>query len=240
MKSPAPVSRWPGSGPQDADQLGPSDGAPARITTERGTAQAVVEIDDRLRPGHAALPDGSGLDLPRGRRHRTHRHRPEHPHRPRLARSHRRRPLAQARPGPRPAPSHPPDGRTAFHGSANRHRRRRGLRRTGQTHRPRHRLHALPGCRAAHARRGEGASAGTGLPARGGPAPAVRRRRRVGAGSTTRSGVRRRPSCGQPLAAAVGTVLQRQAVAGSGKRATRSVSRVFPGPRRCDGAAEDR
>ncbi|MFH9953789.1 molybdopterin dinucleotide binding domain-containing protein [Streptomyces roseolus] len=191
MKSPAPVSRWPGSGPQDADQLGPSDGAPARITTERGTAQAVVEIDDRLRPGHAALPDGSGLDLPRGRRHRTHRHRPEHPHRPRLARSHRRRPLAQARPGPRPAPSHPPDGRTAFHGSANRHRRRRGLRRTGQTHRPRHRLHALPGCRAAHARRGEGASAGTGLPARSTRNP----KEVLLVGGEDRAGPRRACSC---------------------------------------------
>ncbi|MEU2268132.1 molybdopterin-dependent oxidoreductase [Streptomyces olindensis] len=48
----------------DAEQLGLSDGALARITTHRGTAQAVVEIDDRLQPGHAALPNGFGLDLP--------------------------------------------------------------------------------------------------------------------------------------------------------------------------------
>ncbi|MGI5397331.1 molybdopterin dinucleotide binding domain-containing protein [Streptomyces sp. CA-251251] len=50
--------------PHDAEQLGLSDGAPAQITTSRGTAQALVEIDDRLQPGHAALPNGFGLDLP--------------------------------------------------------------------------------------------------------------------------------------------------------------------------------
>ncbi|WP_411101021.1 molybdopterin dinucleotide binding domain-containing protein [Streptomyces sp. x-45] len=50
--------------PHDAEQLGLSEGAPARITTNRGTAQALVEIDDRLQPGHAALPNGFGLDLP--------------------------------------------------------------------------------------------------------------------------------------------------------------------------------
>jgi hypothetical protein len=50
--------------PHDAEQLGLCDGALAQITTSRGTAQAVVEIDDRLQPGHAALPNGFGLDLP--------------------------------------------------------------------------------------------------------------------------------------------------------------------------------
>ncbi|MFI8951506.1 molybdopterin dinucleotide binding domain-containing protein [Streptomyces sp. NPDC053750] len=50
--------------PHDAQQLGLSEGTLARITTSRGTAQAVVEIDDRLQPGHAALPNGFGLDLP--------------------------------------------------------------------------------------------------------------------------------------------------------------------------------
>ncbi|MFJ3213699.1 MULTISPECIES: molybdopterin dinucleotide binding domain-containing protein [Streptomyces] len=50
--------------PHDTEQLGLSDGAPARITTTRGTAQTLVEIDDRLQPGHAALPNGFGLDLP--------------------------------------------------------------------------------------------------------------------------------------------------------------------------------
>jgi len=50
--------------PHDAEQLGLSDGAPAQITTSRGTAQTLVEIDDRVQPGHAALPNGFGLDLP--------------------------------------------------------------------------------------------------------------------------------------------------------------------------------
>ncbi|MCM1943295.1 molybdopterin-dependent oxidoreductase [Streptomyces sp. G3] len=50
--------------PHDAEQVGLSNGAPAQITTSRGTAQAIVEIDDRLQPGHAALPNGFGLDLP--------------------------------------------------------------------------------------------------------------------------------------------------------------------------------
>ena len=52
--------------PQDARRLDLSDGARARITTNRGTAQATVEVDDRLQPGHAALPNGFGLDLPSG------------------------------------------------------------------------------------------------------------------------------------------------------------------------------
>jgi anaerobic selenocysteine-containing dehydrogenase len=50
--------------PEDARRLGLDNGAPARITTSRGTARAIVEIDDRLQPGNAALPNGFGLDLP--------------------------------------------------------------------------------------------------------------------------------------------------------------------------------
>ncbi|MGW1729027.1 molybdopterin-dependent oxidoreductase [Streptomyces sp. NPDC002306] len=50
--------------PHDAEHLGLADGVPAQITTARGTAQAVVEIDDRMQAGHAALPNGFGLDLP--------------------------------------------------------------------------------------------------------------------------------------------------------------------------------
>lgn len=50
--------------PGDAERLGPPDGATAQITTSRGTARATVEVDDRLQPGHAALPNGFGLDLP--------------------------------------------------------------------------------------------------------------------------------------------------------------------------------
>jgi anaerobic selenocysteine-containing dehydrogenase len=50
--------------PGDAERLGLPDGATAQITTSRGTARATVEADDRLQPGHAALPNGFGLDLP--------------------------------------------------------------------------------------------------------------------------------------------------------------------------------
>jgi hypothetical protein len=42
----------------------PTAPSPIQITTTRGTAHAVVEIDDRLQPGHAALPNCLGLDLP--------------------------------------------------------------------------------------------------------------------------------------------------------------------------------
>jgi len=50
--------------PDDAGRLGLVDGDQARITTARGSAVSVVEVDDRLQRGHAALPNGFGLDLP--------------------------------------------------------------------------------------------------------------------------------------------------------------------------------
>ncbi len=50
--------------PDDAHRLGLTDGVPAQVTTRRGTARATVELDDRMQPGHAALPNGFGLDLP--------------------------------------------------------------------------------------------------------------------------------------------------------------------------------
>jgi anaerobic selenocysteine-containing dehydrogenase len=50
--------------PRDADRLGLADGAPAQVTTRSGSATATIEVDDRMRPGHAALPNGLGLDLP--------------------------------------------------------------------------------------------------------------------------------------------------------------------------------
>lgn len=34
----------------------------ARVITERGSALAAVEIDDRMQSGHAALPNGFGID----------------------------------------------------------------------------------------------------------------------------------------------------------------------------------
>ncbi|MFD0360019.1 molybdopterin-dependent oxidoreductase [Nocardia sp. GCM10030253] len=48
----------------DADRLGLATGDTATITTRRGTATATVEINDRMQPGHASLPNGFGLDLP--------------------------------------------------------------------------------------------------------------------------------------------------------------------------------
>ncbi|TQM57867.1 molybdopterin-dependent oxidoreductase [Humibacillus xanthopallidus] len=50
--------------PEDAHAWGLDEGGRARIYTRRGTAEATVEIDDRLQRGHAALPNGFGLDLP--------------------------------------------------------------------------------------------------------------------------------------------------------------------------------
>ncbi|WP_330255589.1 molybdopterin-dependent oxidoreductase [Nocardia sp. NBC_00565] len=54
--------------PDDAVSLGLTTGDHARITTRRGTAVAAVEINDRMQPGHASLPNGLGLDLPDGTR----------------------------------------------------------------------------------------------------------------------------------------------------------------------------
>lgn len=45
----------------DAARLGLADGAKARVTTERGSVVAVVEVTDTLQGGHASLPNGLGL-----------------------------------------------------------------------------------------------------------------------------------------------------------------------------------
>ena len=50
--------------PVDATSLGLVDGDPARVTTKRGTAVAVVEVTDTLQPGHASLPNGFGVGDP--------------------------------------------------------------------------------------------------------------------------------------------------------------------------------
>ena len=47
---------------EDAQALGLSDGCRARITTAAGSAEATVEITETMLPGHAALPNGFGLD----------------------------------------------------------------------------------------------------------------------------------------------------------------------------------
>ena len=46
----------------DAEQIGLHDGDLAMVTTATGSAQATVEINDAMLPGHIALPNGFGLD----------------------------------------------------------------------------------------------------------------------------------------------------------------------------------
>ena len=50
--------------PADAQSLGVASGGRVRITTGRGSAEAVVEVSDRLQPGHVSLPNGGGLEYP--------------------------------------------------------------------------------------------------------------------------------------------------------------------------------
>jgi formate dehydrogenase len=50
--------------PGDAERLGLSTGGRVRITTKRGAAEAVVEVNDTLRDGHITLPNGHGLEYP--------------------------------------------------------------------------------------------------------------------------------------------------------------------------------
>jgi anaerobic selenocysteine-containing dehydrogenase len=50
--------------PDDAEALGVASGGRVRITTSRGSAEAVVEVSDRLQAGHVSLPNGSGLEYP--------------------------------------------------------------------------------------------------------------------------------------------------------------------------------
>ncbi|MCB0944175.1 MAG: molybdopterin oxidoreductase family protein, partial [Mycobacterium sp.] len=48
---------------EDADALGLVDGGTARIVTAAGSAAARVEVSATMLPGHAALPNGFGLDF---------------------------------------------------------------------------------------------------------------------------------------------------------------------------------
>jgi anaerobic selenocysteine-containing dehydrogenase len=50
--------------PEDALKVGVADGGRVRISTRRGSAEAVVELSDRMQPGHVSLPNGLGLDFP--------------------------------------------------------------------------------------------------------------------------------------------------------------------------------
>jgi anaerobic selenocysteine-containing dehydrogenase len=50
--------------PADAASLGLVDGGRVRLATRRGAGEVTVEVDDRMQPGHLALPNGLGLDSP--------------------------------------------------------------------------------------------------------------------------------------------------------------------------------
>jgi anaerobic selenocysteine-containing dehydrogenase len=47
---------------EDAKRYGLADGARARVTTARGSAEVTVEVTDAMLAGHASLPNGLGLD----------------------------------------------------------------------------------------------------------------------------------------------------------------------------------
>jgi anaerobic selenocysteine-containing dehydrogenase len=47
--------------PDDAARVGLRDGGSARVTTRRGSVEAVVELSDTMLPGHVSLPNGQGL-----------------------------------------------------------------------------------------------------------------------------------------------------------------------------------
>ena len=48
--------------PDDADRLGLTNGAEAKLVTKRASAVVTVAVDDKLQAGHIALPNGFGLD----------------------------------------------------------------------------------------------------------------------------------------------------------------------------------
>ncbi len=47
--------------PDDARGLGVTDGDRVRVTTRRGSAEAVVEVSTTMRAGHVSLPNGTGV-----------------------------------------------------------------------------------------------------------------------------------------------------------------------------------
>ncbi|MEE2982172.1 MAG: molybdopterin-dependent oxidoreductase [Pseudomonadota bacterium] len=48
--------------PQDAERLSLADGDRAKLNTRSGEAEVVVEISERMQPGHVSLPNGFGID----------------------------------------------------------------------------------------------------------------------------------------------------------------------------------
>lgn len=49
--------------PNDASNLGVSTGDSVRVTTRRGSADAVAEVSDRMQDGYISIPNGFGLDI---------------------------------------------------------------------------------------------------------------------------------------------------------------------------------
>ena len=48
--------------PDDAASYGVATGDSLRVVTERGAAEATVEVTDTLQPGHVSLPNGMGVE----------------------------------------------------------------------------------------------------------------------------------------------------------------------------------
>ena len=83
---------------EDAQTLGLVDGCRARISTAAGSAEATVEITETMLAGHAALPNGFGLDyVDDDGRTVVPGVAPERAHLDGMARSLRRHAVAQAR-----------------------------------------------------------------------------------------------------------------------------------------------
>ncbi len=51
--------------PQDAASLGCDSGDAVRLVTPRASAEVIVEVSDRMAPGHVSLPNGTGIDYTR-------------------------------------------------------------------------------------------------------------------------------------------------------------------------------
>ena len=50
--------------PEDARRLNLGDGSTARVSSQRGSLNLVVEMTERMMPGHISMPNGMGLDYP--------------------------------------------------------------------------------------------------------------------------------------------------------------------------------
>jgi len=50
--------------PVDASELGIQSGSRVRVITKRASAETIVDVSDRMLPGHVALPNGTGLWYP--------------------------------------------------------------------------------------------------------------------------------------------------------------------------------